>query len=61
MTFATLIKSKMFWTLVAGLLTFFAKYFYPAFPLDEDQILGVIVFLLGLFSITPELKVRGLL
>lgn len=56
-----ILKSKVFWTLVAGLLAFVIKQFAPQFPLDEAQILGIIVFVLGMFNIQPELKARGLL
>lgn len=53
-------KSKIFWTLVAGVLAFVAKYFYPAFPLSEVEILALIIFILNMFGIVPELRARGL-
>jgi len=56
-----LLKSKIFWTLVAGLLAYVIKLFLPAFPLDEVGILALIVFILGLFNIVPELRSRGLM
>lgn len=54
-------KSKVFWTLIAGLLAFVAKYFYLAFPFSEVEILAAIVFVLNTFKITPELRARGLM
>jgi hypothetical protein len=54
-------QSKIFWTLVAGLIAFVAKFFYPAFPLDEVQILALVVFVLNSFGINPELRARGLI
>ena len=51
-------NSLTFWTLVAGLIVFLAKFFQPSFPLTQDQILAAIVFLLGLVNVYPT--VRGL-
>lgn len=47
-------KSLTFWTLIAGLLAFIAKFFYPAFPLDATGILAIVLFLLGLFGVVPS-------
>ena len=55
------LKSRMFWTLVVGLLVYVVKLFLPAFPLSEENILAVVIFVLGLFGITPELRSRGLM
>jgi len=54
-------KSRTFWVLIAGLLSFVAKYFSPAFPLDEAQILASMLFLLGLVGVVPAFQagVRG--
>jgi NADH:ubiquinone oxidoreductase subunit K len=46
---------------VAGLAAFVFHYFAPDFPFDEVLILAAIVFVLGLFGITPELRQRGLI
>ena len=54
-------KSKIFWTLVAGLIAFVAKNQVPTFPLTEVEILALILFVLNLFGITPELRARGLM
>ena len=52
-------NSLTFWTLVAGLLAFVARYFYPAFPLDYQSILSIVLFLLGLIGVVPQLRMRG--
>ena len=54
-----ILKSRIFWGMVAGLVAFVAKAYAPNFPLDEAQILGVILFILGFFGIYPELRARG--
>ena len=57
-----MLKSLTFWTLVAGVLAFVAKFFFPAFPLDNTAILSAILFLLGLFGVIPTAQAlrRGL-
>jgi NADH:ubiquinone oxidoreductase subunit K len=55
-----LVNSLAFWQLVAGILYFVVKFFAPNFPMDQGAILAVIVFVLGFFGVTPELRVRGL-
>jgi len=52
-------KSLTFWTLVAGLLAFVAKYFFPAFPLDTAGILALILFVLGLIGVVPAVRALG--
>jgi phage shock protein PspC (stress-responsive transcriptional regulator) len=54
-------KSKIFWTLVAGVIAFVAKYYSPEFPFTEVEILAAIIFVLNLFKIEPELRARGLM
>lgn len=54
-------KSLTFWTLVAGLLAFVAKFFFPAFPLDAAGILALVLFLLGLIGVVPSIRARGAL
>jgi hypothetical protein len=54
-------RSQIFWTLIAGLIAFVAKYFAPSFPFSEVEILAALIFVLNLFKIQPELKARGLL
>jgi hypothetical protein len=56
-----LYKSKIFWTLVAGLVAFVAKFYAPTFPFSEVEILAAIIFVLNLFKIEPELRARGLM
>jgi uncharacterized membrane protein YqjE len=52
-------QSLTFWTLVVGLLAFLARWYFPAFPLDEASILAAVLFVLGLIGIYPTLKARG--
>lgn len=59
-TWIDLFKSLPFWTMVAGLLSFVVHFFFPDFPLDDVGVLAVIVYLLGLFGITPELRARNI-
>jgi len=54
-----MLSSLQFWTMIAGLLAFVAKFFYPNFPLDETQILSAVLFLLGLIGVVPTLAARG--
>ncbi len=61
LTTTVLYNSLPFWQLVAGLAAFVLHYFVPDFPFDEVLILAAIVFVLGLFGITPELRQRGLI
>ena len=56
-----ILKSRIFWGMVAALLAYVVKLLVPTFPLDEVQILGIILFVLGLFNIYPELRSRGLM
>jgi len=53
-----MIASLQFWTLVVALVVFVLKYFLPGFPLDEQQILAAVFFVLGLLGIVPQLKAR---
>lgn len=54
-----LFKSLTFWTLFVGVIAFIIRWYIPAFPLTEGQILSVVIFLLGLISIFPTLLARG--
>ena len=55
-----MIEKLQFWTLVVALLTYVLRFFFPGFPLDETQILSIVLFLLGLFGVVPQLRFRGL-
>jgi len=50
-----MITSLQFWTLIAGLVAFVARFFFPNFPFDETQILAAVIFLLGLIGVTPQI------
>ena len=52
-------KSLTFWTLLVGVVAFVLRWFFPAFPLDEPQILALVLFFLGLFGITPTIRANG--
>jgi hypothetical protein len=54
-------KSKVFWTLIAGVLAFVVKNYFPSIEITDVQILAAIVIVLGSFNITPELRARGLM
>jgi hypothetical protein len=51
-----MISNLQFITLVAGFLAYVATFFYPNFPLDEEQILAGVLFLLGLIGVTPTIR-----
>jgi hypothetical protein len=51
-------KSLVFITMLVGLVFFVLKFFLPTFPLDQTQILALVLFLMGLFGIVPEARVR---
>jgi uncharacterized membrane protein YqjE len=56
----SILKSLQFWTMVCGLVSFVIHYFAPSFPFAESAILAFVVYVLGFFQITPELRARGL-
>jgi hypothetical protein len=58
-TFLDLVRSKPFWVLVSGLAYFIVRSYVPTFPLNEENILALIVFALGLLNIKPELRARS--
>jgi hypothetical protein len=51
-----MISNLQFVTLIAGFLAYVATFFYPEFPLDEEQILAAVLFLLGLIGIYPTVR-----
>lgn len=56
-----IVNSLAFWQLVAGFLFFVLHFFAPTLPIDQGALLGLILFVLGFFNVTPELRARGLL
>lgn len=54
-------KSKIFWTLIAGVIGFVAKFYSPEFPFSEVEILALVIFVLNMFKVVPELRDRGLM
>lgn len=57
-----MVQSLQFWTLVAGLVAYVAKYYFPTLPLDATGILAGILFVLGLIGVVPQVRAnqRGL-
>lgn len=53
-------KSLIFWTLLAGLAAFVARFYYPQFPFSEANILALVLFALGLIGVVPTLQAHGL-
>ena len=51
-----ILSSLTFWTLVAGMVAFVAKFLAPGFPFTAEQILAALVFLLGLVNIKPTMQ-----
>lgn len=51
---------KEFWLAVVALAGFVIHYVSPTFPFENDVLFILVVYILGLFGITPELKLRGL-
>lgn len=58
-TISDLFGSLAFWTLVAGLLGFVARFYAPNFPYSDAVILSVIVFFLTRLGINPQLYLMG--
>lgn len=56
-------KSLAFWQLLVGLVGFVLRFVFPTLPpeITDTILLSVVVFILGFFGITPELRARGLL
>ncbi len=55
------LKSYQFWVLAVGLVSYVIGLFVPDFPLTQENILAVVLFVLAAFGIKPELQARGLL
>lgn len=51
-----MISNLQFLTLVAGFFAYVATFFFPDFPLDEQEILAGVLFLLGLIGIVPTVR-----
>lgn len=51
-----LFKSMTFWTLFVGVAFFIIRWYVPTFPLEEGQILSLVLFFLGLIGIYPTIK-----
>lgn len=49
-------NSRAFWVAVVAILVFVARFFNPAFPIDEANLLAAILFVLSLVGIVPQLN-----
>ena len=54
-------KSLNFWVLLVGVVGFVVRFYFPTFPLDNQSILSLVLFVLGLIQIVPQLRARGAL
>src|SRR3972149_1272408 len=61
LTVVDLFHSLAFWVMVVGLVEFVVHYYFPDFPLEQANLLALVLFVLYQFGITPELRARGLL
>ena len=60
-TFSDLWHSLAFWTLVAGVVEYLVHAYIPSFPLDQINVLAVILYVLSDVGIVPQLKMLGVL
>lgn len=51
-----MIGKLQLWILIVGLVSYVARFFYPDFPLDEQQLLAGVLFLLGLIGVYPSVR-----
>jgi len=61
LTVVDLFKSLAFWVMVVGIVEFVVHYYWPDFPLDQANLLALVLFVLYQFGIVPELRGLGLL
>jgi hypothetical protein len=54
-------KSLAFWKMVAIFVTGIILYYAPTLPINDTLILALVLTALQAFSITPELRARGLM
>lgn len=53
-------SSLQFWTLLVGVIAYVAKFYFPELPLDNQSILALVLFVLGLVGVTPQVRRLGL-
>lgn len=51
-----MVYKLQFWTLVVALVAYVAKYFFPALPLTDADILAGVLFLIGLIGVYPTVR-----
>jgi len=54
-----LYQSLQFWTLLVGIVAFVLRYYLPAFPLSEEAILSLVLFVLGLIGVVPQFRAKA--
>lgn len=60
-TLGDLFNNLQFWSLLVGVASFVIHYYAPTFPFTEALILSAVLYALGFFGITPQLRERGFL
>lgn len=53
-------KSLMFWTLLVGLLMFVITFYAKNFPLSAENVLALVLFVLGLIGVVPQARAKAL-
>ena len=53
-------KSLTFWTLLVGLVMFALTYYVPTFPLSNQNVLALVLFVLGLIGVVPTFRAHGI-
>lgn len=56
-----LVKSKVFWGLLAQLIAFIAQAYFPQVPFTAELFLQIVGVVLAALGVVPELKARGLI
>lgn len=56
-----LVKSKVFWGLLAQLIAFISQAYFPQVPFTAELFLSIVGVVLAALGIVPELKARGLM
>lgn len=52
-------KSLTFWTLLVGVVMFAVTYYVPTFPLNSQNVLALVLFVLGLIGVVPTFRIKG--
>lgn len=52
-------KSLNFWTLLVGVVMFVMTFYVPNFPLSQQNVLALVLFVLGLIGVFPTFMALG--